>query len=113
MLEEKNLGGESSNGKNSGEQNRIAELEKKLEQLIAAQASNNQANGSGVTPEFLEKLIDKVSSNGSNSPKDTIDSEFQYVDEAIIDPDDFIEEGHVFWVIEKRIDKTPLIQNNI
>ena len=86
----------NDNNKQSAENQKIADLEKKLEALVNAQALVQQPIQSGITPEQLEAILSRVSA-GQRPDVSIGENEFTYVEEANIDEDDFLEEGHVFW----------------
>lgn len=92
-------GGTVSTGKTEGkpELSRIEALELKLEAAIKAN-SQPQAPAGGITAEQMEKILSKVTSSPSTGGVDTsIVGDYNYVEEADIDPEDMLEDGHVFF----------------
>tara|TARA_R110000803_G_scaffold31410_2_gene70068 strand:+ start:454 stop:1233 length:780 start_codon:yes stop_codon:yes gene_type:complete len=73
---------------------KIEALELKLEKALKAIAQP-QAPAGGITAEQMEKILSKVTS--SNGVDTSIVGDYNYVEEADIDPEDLLENGHVFF----------------
>lgn len=82
----------------SAETKRIDELEAQLKAVLAAQqAPQPIQTNQGITPEALEAILTRVTANSGAQNTTIGDSEFAYVEEAQIDEEDWLEEGHTFW----------------
>lgn len=84
-----------------GNQDELNEkLNKALARLEQLEAEKQQAPApvqGGFDMAALEKVLTAVTRNNNASSNGKYSDQYQYVDEADIDPDDFIEEGHTFF----------------